>query len=179
MILLKTDSDIKKKWCEGMIKLAVAKKEDFEDYYKIRCGESDIFWMGFDGPPERDVMEKVFDARSEGASFEKNSDKRIYMVKAKDKNVGFVQFSLTEEGIELGYSILDEEQGKGYGSAALSEAVKLASGIRSWVIAEIRDDNEASKRVIEKAGLKPTEEGSFEFFKGTGEVFFRKWKVQS
>ena len=161
-----------------MIRLTIAKKEDFEDYYKIRCGESDIFWMGFDGPPEREVMKKVFDSRSAGAPFENNGDKRIYMVKVENNNVGFVQFSLTEEGIELGYSILDEERGKGYGSDALSEAVKLAGEIRNCVIAEIRDDNEASKRVIGKAGLKPTEEGSYKYFKGTGDVFFRRWEAR-
>ena len=161
-----------------MVSLTQAKKEDFEDYYRIRCGKSDIFWMGFASAPDETVMKKVFEERTEDAPFEKDGDKRIYMINADGKNIGFVQFSLAEEGIELGYSILEEECGKGYGSKALVEAVKLSGEFRNRVIAHIRDDNEASKKVIERAGLKPTEEGSIGHYEGTGDVFFRKWELK-
>lgn len=161
-----------------MIKLLPAKRKDFEDYYKIRCGESDIFWMGFDGPPKREIIEKVFSERLGASTLEKVGDKRIYMIKVADENVGFVQFSKIDEGLELGYSILDECRGKGYGSEALCEAVCLAKTMSNCLVAYIRDDNEASKRVIEKAGLKPTDEANLEFFKGTGEVLHRRWELR-
>lgn len=43
-----------------MIELNEATLDDFDDYYAIRCGKSDIYWMGYEKAPDRDLMYKSF-----------------------------------------------------------------------------------------------------------------------
>lgn len=150
-------------------------ESDFDDYYAIRCGESDIFWMGYDGPPEREMMKKVFLSRLGGNCLEKPGDKRIYMIKADDRNVGFIQFSLSDEGLEFGYSVLDQERGKGYGSSGMTCAVRMAKQFSDYCFAHIRDDNIASQKAMMEAGLKPTDEYEMRPFPKTGMVAYRKY----
>ena len=158
-----------------MISLEPSQQSDFEDYYAIRCGESDIFWMGYEGPPARDTMANVFMSRLGEKRFEQPGDKRIYMIKKDGKNVGFIQLSLSEEGLEFGYSVLDGQRGKGYGSEGIKQAVKIAKRYRYKCFAHIRDDNIASQKAMMKAGLKPTDEVEMKAFPKSGMVGYRKY----
>ena len=158
-----------------MVELAACCAEDFEDYYAVRCGESDIFWMGYEGPPARETMHRVFMSRLGTNSFENPGDKRIYMIRADGRNVGFIQFSLSEEGLEFGYSVLDQERGKGYGSAGMKLAVALARHYHENCFAHIRDDNIASQKAMMKAGLVPTEDAELKFFPAGGPGPYRKY----
>ena len=161
-----------------MVDLVPCSLSDFEDYYAIRCGESDIFWMGYEGAPERETMFKVFTSRLGDNRLELPGDKRIYMIKADGRNVGFIQFTLSEEGLEFGYSVLDEERGKGYGSAGMVKAVALARRYSNCCFAHIRDDNIASQKAMKKAGLKPTEEYEMKNYPKTGMVAYRKYILE-
>lgn len=158
-----------------MITVVPCVKEDFEDYYAIRCGKSDIFWMGYDAPPARDVMERVFMSRLGGNRLEQPGDKRIHMIKADGRNVGFIQFTLSEEGLEFGYSVLDGERGKGYGSAGMKLAVDMARQISDRCFAHIRDDNFASQKAMTRAGLRPTDEVEMKPYPVSGIVGYRKY----
>lgn len=158
-----------------MITLEPCREADFEDYYAIRCGESDIFWMGYDGPPSREVMKDVFMSRLGGGRLALPGDKRINMIKADGRNVGFIQYTITDEGLEFGYSVLDGERGRGYGSAAMQIAVREARKYCETCVAHIRDDNIASQRAMMKAGLVPTDDVELKLFPRTGYVGYRKY----
>lgn len=157
------------------IQLKPATTNDFEDYFSIRCGESDIFWMGYDGPPARVPMRAVFMNRLGDSPLERPGDKRIYMINADGRNVGFIQMTLNDDGLEFGYSVLDQERGRGYGSAGIKQAVKIAYQYSSHCIAHIRDDNIAPQKAMMHAGLIPTEEVEMKFFPKTGMVGYRKY----
>ena len=155
--------------------VSLARPQDFEDYYAVRCGKSDIFWMGYDKPPARDAMEQLFMCRTGTNRFELPGDKRIYMIRADGKNVGFIQFTLSDEGLEFGYSVLDGQRGKGYGSAGMKQAVVLAKEYENRCFAHIRDDNTASITAMTRAGLKPTDDVVMKYYPQTGTVGYRKY----
>lgn len=157
------------------VTLSPAEPQDFEDYYAIRCGKSDMFWMGYEKPPVRDTMEQLFMCRLGTSRLERPGDKRIYMIQADGKNVGFIQFSLSGEGLEFGYSVLDGERGKGYGSAGMKQAVVLARKYETRCFAHIRDDNIASITAMTRAGLRPTDDVIMKHYPQTGAVSYRKY----
>ncbi len=161
-----------------MIELIPCIAEDFDDYYAIRCGESDIFWMGYEGKPDEDMMRKIFMSRLGDNRLECPGDKRIHMIKADGKNVGFIMFTLSEEGLEFGYSVLDEERGKGYGSAGMKLAVDMALKVSNNCFAHIRDDNLASQKAMSRAGLVPTDDVEMKDYPRTGIVAYRKWVLK-
>ena len=160
------------------IRLKPSALGDFDDYYAIRCGESDIYWMGFDGPPERMVMEKVFKERLGNNRFAQPGDKRIYMIQVDERNVGFIQFSLSNEGLEFGYSVLDQERGKGYGSAGIKQAVDIAKLCCDHCFAQIRDDNIASQKAMGRAGFKRTDSFIVKDFPHAKNVKYRKYILE-
>ena len=157
------------------VTLVPATLNDFEDYYAIRCGVSDIFWMGYDGPPERELMKNIFMSRLGDSPLTSSGDKRIYMIKADAKNVGFVQFTINDEGLEFGYSVLDQERGKGYGTAGMKLAVAEALQYSSHCFAQIRDDNIASQLAMTHAGLKATNDYKLKLFPKSGMIKYRKY----
>ena len=65
---------------------------------------------------------------------------------------------LNEDGsVEIGYGIIEENQGKGYATEAVEAAVAWAldqPGVHQ-VEAETEQDNKKSQRVLEKCGFSP------------------------
>lgn len=157
------------------IQLKPAEPQDFEDYYEVKCGASEIFWMGYDGIPAREKMEQVFMSRLGSIPFGKPGDKRINMIQVDGRNVGMIQFSLSDEGLEFGISIKETEQGKGYGSIGMRQAMSMAKQYSKHCFAHIRDDNIASQKALTQAGLKPTDEVEMKHFPQTGMVAYRKY----
>lgn len=78
--------------------------------------------------------------------------------------------------VEIGYGVLEEQQGRGYATEAVAAAVEwaLAQPGVTRVEAETDPNNKASQRVLEKCGLKPSgimgEEGP-RFFRMSAEAF--------
>ena len=101
-----------------------AVEKDFEDYYKIRCEKADVYWMGFDNFPE----------------YEK-------------KTVGFVQLSITKDGVEIGYSVIEKYQGQKIGTIALSLSVEIGLRISDKIYVEIWENNIASQTIAKKNGF--------------------------
>lgn len=85
----------------------------------------------------------------------------IWMIERKDgAHVGDLCFKgLNADGsVEIGYGILDEQQGKGYATEAVGAAVLWAlrqPGV-TRVEAETEPENLASQRVLEKCGFVPS-----------------------
>lgn len=43
-----------------MINIRLAELQDFEAFYQIKCEPSNIFWTGFDKPPEKEHLREWF-----------------------------------------------------------------------------------------------------------------------
>lgn len=142
-----------------MVTIEEAKRTDFDDYYKIRCDKSDIYWMGYEAPPQYESLKKVFYSRIVESNFSNIGDKRIYMIKYTKRKmiVGFIQLSLTLDGVEIGYSIMEQYQGKGIGTQALALAVEIALKISECVYLEIWEKNRASCIIAQRNGFLPKE----------------------
>ncbi|MEF2072381.1 GNAT family N-acetyltransferase [Consotaella aegiceratis] len=67
-------------------------------------------------------------------------------------------FSSPDGWLELGYVVFHEQQGRGLASEAANAAVAAAQAAGRRVFATIRQNNHASIRVAEKAGLQRTDE---------------------
>ena len=78
--------------------------------------------------------------------------------------------------VEIGYGVLEDQQGRGYATEAVAAAVEwaLAQPGVTRVEAETDPNNKASKRVLEKCGFKSSgimgEEGP-RFFRMSAEAF--------
>ena len=155
------------------IELVGAMPEDFEDYFAIKDTDSDVFWIGFEGRPNRDKLYACFMERTADRDFGNPGDKRIYMIRADGRNVGMIQFTLSEEGLEFGIGVMEREQGKGYGSAGMKLAVKEAVRYSDRCFAHIRDDNFASQHALMSAGLERTDEAEIKMFPQSGPVMYR------
>ncbi|MEO6457106.1 MAG: GNAT family N-acetyltransferase [Chloroflexia bacterium] len=74
-------------------------------------------------------------------------------------DIGFIEPPDTEGNVEFGYSIVPEYRGKGYATEAARAIIEWAfeqPGVRR-VIADCLNDNFASIRVLEKAGMQEIE----------------------
>ena len=139
------------------IKIEGASINDFEDYYRIRCEPSDIYWMGHNSAPDYQMIFGVFSERLGSKTLLNVGDKVIYM--AKDENevaVGFAMLSLTDSGIEIGISLLEKCQGQGFGTEIISLLLPLAKEYHLPIFASIRDDNVASQRIFQKNSFEKT-----------------------
>lgn len=134
-----------------MASIRVATADDYEEYYKIKCGYSDIYWNGFDKKPDYNGLKKAYLNRLVNNPNEIGS-KVIYIIVSDDGvSCGYIMFTYNENDVEIGFSIQQDYQGKGYGTMAVREALKLLQG--RTVFARIRPDNIPSQRCFEKNGF--------------------------
>lgn len=158
------------------IKLVGASLDDFEDYYRIRCEYSDIFWMGHTSPPDYEMIKGVFSERLGTNVLSDVGDKIIYMAKKEnDDTIGFVMLSLTNFGIEIGISLFQKFQGLGLGTMIISKALAMSHSFNLPIYAQIRDDNTASQKIFLKNGFYRTEEFEMKNYPKVGNVPFRKY----
>lgn len=134
------------------------KENDFNDYYEVRSDPSDIYWNGYTKAPDRDTFFVGFLKRTSDARFSEPEDRRNYLVKmiVSDKTVGFLQIIRKVDRIEIGYSILQKYQRKGYASEALMLGKELTKNYGLPLSLNIRDDNIASQKVAKKNGFVAT-----------------------
>lgn len=152
--------------------LQQTREEDYDLYYTIRCSPSDIYWNGHLGKPDREQFYSVYIARLSSAPFEKDGDKILFFIMLSEEEkhtpIGFVQYIWHADAVEIGYSVIEDYQGKGYATEALGKAVRYAGKYNKPVIVKIRDDNIASQRVAKKNGFCPSEEYIIKNYPKTG-----------
>lgn len=156
--------------------------DDFEEYYTIRCSPADIYWNGYTCKPNKEEFKKLYLNRITSVPFEKPEDRHLYLMRLKhpnedDVNIGFVQLIKRDDGVEIGYSVTEDFQGKGYATAAVKQAIMLAQKYSDSISIRIRDDNIASQRVGEKNGFIPTEEYELNEYPKCGFVKLRKYHL--
>ncbi|MCS6797814.1 MAG: GNAT family N-acetyltransferase [Myxococcota bacterium] len=82
--------------------------------------------------------------------------RRLFVVEHEGEPVGVVRFELSDETsaeAEIGINLAPEARGRGIGTAALREAVRIARGLGlQRLVACIRPDNTASLKLFARAG---------------------------
>lgn len=97
-------------------------------------------------------------------------DRFVYAITFDDRLIGFLnEVDVSGDTIELGYVISREEWNKGYATEALKAAISELFRLGfSAVRAGYFEENTASRRVMEKAGMVPTgETEEIEYHGGT------------
>ena len=158
------------------IRLVGASINDFEDYYRIRCEPSDIYWMGHNSAPDYKMIYGVFSERLGPKCLSSIGDKVIYMVKDENNDsVGFAMLSLTDSGIEIGISLLEKCQGKGLGTEIIALLLPIAGEYHLPIFASIRDDNVASQRIFQKNSFRRTDLFEMKTYPEVGLMAFRRY----
>ena len=159
------------------IVLLPAAAEDFDGYYEIKSGDGDIFWMGFAGAPDREILRKCFLERLGDVGAARPGDKIIYVVKPADGGgvLGYVQFTGFEDFVEIAISVGGRSRGAGVGRAAVKAALKLLAPLGKKTVARIRDDNVASQKCFLANGFSRTERYENVNYPRSGEVKLRTY----
>lgn len=134
----------------------LAKENDFEGFYKIKCDPQNVKWSGFMKSPNRESLLKWFITNMQ------NPKRHIYLVLCDDiKIVGFFYVDIisdkiceaASQGILTGYTNI------GLGTRTLEWSGEIgekngAELIQTWV----SENNIASYRRLEKLNWRKTEE---------------------
>jgi RimJ/RimL family protein N-acetyltransferase len=160
-----------------MVKVIVAQADDYDEYYRIRSSPADIYWNGHLSKPDYESFKKIFLTRIQNAPFDNPGDGKIFLVQNEEKiNVGFTQLIRREDCIEIGYSIIEEFQKRGYATEALKLTIPLAQYYFKKVIVCIRDDNTASQKVAIKNHFTRTDLYVVKNYPNTGNVKLRTYQ---
>ena len=103
-------------------------------------------------------LEKQYDALTEGQWF--------FIEKKDGAKIGYVAHFLRNNRVELGYSLVPDERGKGYGTEAVKIAVDYLFLSKSIMRIQVETDpkNAASQRILQKAGFMKEGEIRKSFF---------------
>lgn len=139
------------------VRICRCNADDFYKYYELKCTYSDMYWNGFSQLPDKEKLHEVFQER---ISPEQNNGKKLIRGIFINENdfIGYIQSTFSKNEIEIGISIKDTFQNKGYGSLALSIISDEYKEYEEIVFARIRDDNPRSGRAFEKNGFIPTDD---------------------
>lgn len=155
--------------------------DDYDAYYKIRCSPADIYWNGYKNKPEKDNFRELFLERLGNARFEEAEDRRLFLIRLecgeKFEDIGFVQLIKRNDGVDIGYSVIEDYQRHGYATRALKLAIELAKCFDHNIYVQIRDDNIASQGVAKKCGFYYTNEYTECDYPVVGIMKLRKYRL--
>jgi len=139
------------------VNLRVMEKDDID--FSVECFNRIDFWGEYDPiPPQKSKTERMkeFDNPSQLAIL---TERTRFVIEKKDgTKIGFIAhwFVQPHRMMEIGYSLIPSERGKGYGTEAIQTMVDylfLSRDIaRIQAVTNVR--NKASQRVLEKVGFK-------------------------
>ena len=166
------------------ITLKATTAADFEDYYKIRCSPADVFWNGYTSIPEKNSFRQLFLQRLASSPFVEPEDRNLYLIclpvnsQEETAKIGFIQLIKRADAVEIGYSVLEAYQGKGYATQALRLGIELARKYAEHIIVRIRDDNVASQKVALKCGFCRTDVYAEKEYPKSGIVKLRTYQLE-
>lgn len=128
---------------------------DFEDYFKL-VSNADVMKMVTGKPDlELDARERLKKMLKINQEYPKIGNFRISL-KLDNDFVGHAKLVMTKKNeAEIGYLLMPEHWGKGYGSEIAESLVSLAKEIDEIqsLMANIAPENIASQRILEKQGF--------------------------
>ena len=71
-----------------MVSIRLAAPEDFEFFYQLKCEPSNIFWTGFDTPPERTSFQKWYERIIQNQG--EKTNRKIYIIMDDNTPVGHI-----------------------------------------------------------------------------------------
>ena len=137
--------------------LKLAKLDDFDEYYKLKSDESNIYWTGWSSKPDYDNLKKFFNKTI--TNIKTNKDRRIYLAYEDNEIIGYIYIDYVDDDtFALSPAISSEYQGKGYGKQIIGLGIKegLNLGFKNME-AYIREDNIASQKCFEYNGAHKTD----------------------
>ena len=139
------------------MKLTIAKIEDFDEYYKLKSDDSNIYWTGWFNKPDYDNLKRFYIETINNLKTIK--DRRIYLAYEDNKVVGYIYIDYVDDDtFALSPAISSEYQGKGYGKQIIDLGIQegLKLGFKNME-AYIREDNIASQKCFEYNGAHKTD----------------------
>ncbi len=163
-----------------MVRIVETRADDYDEYYRIRSSPADIYWNGHLSKPNYIKFREIFLKRIQSAPFIEPGDGRIYLIQNESSiNIGFTQLIRHTDYVEIGYSIVEEFQRRGYATAALQQTIPIAQSFLKNVVVCIRDDNIASQKVALKNHFIRTDSFVEKDYPVAGMVKLRTYKYMA
>lgn len=139
------------------MELKLAKKEDFDEYNKLKSDDSNINWTGWSNKPDYENLKKFYENTINNLKTIK--DRRIYLAYVDNQIVGYIYIDYVDDNtFALSPAISSDYQGKGYGKQIISLGIEegLKLGFKNME-AYIREDNIVSQKCFEYNGAHKTD----------------------
>ncbi|MCK4921648.1 MAG: GNAT family N-acetyltransferase [Bacteroidales bacterium] len=156
----------------GEYLLIKATENNYDDYYKIRSEEKNLYWTGYEKAPQYENFKAWFVDRLN------NPLRDIYLMYINEKCVGSLHIDFYDDNVAIGYSVMKSYEGKGIGTRLVEEAVKIAKlsklegknilRVKAW----INFQNVGSIKVIEKNGFHLTKDTELKKRFGKEELYY-------
>jgi len=158
------------------------KKEDFENYYLLKCDKENIIWTGHKNKPNKDKLKLWFNKQL------KRTDRIIFLVKTKElfsnTALGYLYIDIMEEDsyekiVDVGYGVNSKYTKRGIGTNIIKFAIDYVTinfpfidTITAWVAY----NNNGSIKVFLRNKFIKTKEIKKEFFEGFNkEILMEKY----
>jgi RimJ/RimL family protein N-acetyltransferase len=135
-----------------MTGLRLARADDFDFFYAIKCEEKNMYWTGHLRKPDRESLRTWFSSALE------RSDRETLIFEFDGAAVGYAYVDHHPEDYETSLAVSEQHEGRGFGSQIVAETVAhirrthQPKPIIAWVI----ERNVGSVRVHERAGYRRT-----------------------
>lgn len=140
-----------------MIKIRNAVLDDFEFFYKLKCEETNIYWTGHRGKPDRENLFSFF--KNVVDNTKKKEERKIYIIENDEDKVGHLYIIPRGEYFELATAICQKYQGRGYAKKAIALGLDQGKQMGYQKMKDaIREDNTASLKAYQSCGVKITDE---------------------
>ena len=126
-----------------------ASLKDYDSYYKIRSEKSNLFWTGYDKTPDYDRFLNWYKDRLQ------DNNRQLFLLFDQNKCIGSLNIDLYNTYAFIGYSVKENNTGKGYGTFLVKNAIEIIREnpkievIKAW----INFQNIGSITVIKKNGF--------------------------
>lgn len=143
--------------------LKLVTKDDYDNFYKLKSDESNIFWTGWNDKPDYDNLKEFFNKTIDNLKDLK--DRRIYLAFDNELVIGYIYIDYVDDNtFHLSPAIYSDYQGKGYGKELIRLGIKegLKLGYKNME-AYIREDNIASQKCFEYNGAIKTDKYELKF----------------
>lgn len=152
--------------------------QDFEDYYLL-AGDSKVMELITGKPQTREEALKKFNRLLENGEFHLAYGGFKVVEVSSGRLLGFAKLEVTPDNLkeaELGYMLLPESWGRGYGSEIAAHLMKRAEADPGLcrVYAIIDPNNMASKKILLRLGFQS--EQRYEIDGWPSEIFGRRMK---
>ena len=133
------------------IQIKLVELSDYDAYYDIRSEEKNLFWTGYDSPPNYTDFKNWFIER-----IASKSNNLFLAFNQKKECIGSLNIDNHSEFFLIGYSVKEMYEGMGFATEIVRQAILKVQEIskdlpiRAWV----NYLNKGSMRVLEKNGFK-------------------------